>query len=633
MRTRVVGLIRGWIWIVFFVLPLGCGSTDTTVSYADDPDGKSDLSDASGMQDTGGNEGDTKVKPDQVIPSGTRYRLIPLHNPDAPAEVGVDKVVQIQIQVMDLLENDIEASYPVAITVNETTPPCAGEECGVLLSNEALTNDHGVATVGFKTNQAQNFKYRFKATGPEADPVFVEFFVVPVPLGDIKVVFSPNEPSELAANPSKINVRVGKGHQSCSNFNPVHPWDEVSDEDLVGQKTVSGLASTPIFEGLPTDEDYYVFATATMEVEGHDQLVVYGCADMVHLIPQDEGKTQVTLNLNDVYLDPAGTYDMVNHIDFSDAIPGQAGEIIDLIEMVFYNPGAAILTGIKELVSLYISPAITDLAFSLFEDALGNYITNMIFTQAPPEILQFFEAGQELLQIVNNLELYGELKLSKASNIYNIQGVETWYGISLYWTWGCPEEDEPDYDPECGKYSFGTDDLGDTEFPLDLVAGQFHAQISGFDRLIIDQHPLQLNYGKLILFVLNNLILQNLTQYEDLSELLDAIVDCEDLANNLSSNILDGIGISEQDLLSYCETVENTFLAPVESAIGGLSLPSTITLNGDCRMRDDDGDLKVDRLVQGVWTGYISTMNANGVPETLPLLGDFSATKATYPAP
>ena len=57
---------------------------------------------------------------------------------------------------------------------------------------------------------------------------------------------------------------------------------------------------------------------------------------------------------------------------------------------LFYNPGAIILDLVKELVSQYIGSWVTDIAFGLFEDALGDIITDWLLNNSPDFIQDFF---------------------------------------------------------------------------------------------------------------------------------------------------------------------------------------------------------------------------------------------------
>jgi hypothetical protein len=607
------------MWGLVVVSLAACGGTDTSIRYADD-DSTAGL-DLVGNQDIKDPWGDGKPSwHDNYVPTGDRFELIPLHSPDHPVACEVGKKVSLQVRVFNLTTGVSAQDYPIAMMVVATNPGCTGEPvCGHLLASEAITGSTGIASITFDAKDREDVLYTIVVTGPEANDVQIQVEVGKRQRGDMHISFFPSNPDDLAATPTSMKVVYGKGYRSCANFNVVTPWN-----DGAGERTVAGLGAVTVFPDLLTSDVYWAYTIGYRMADGAQQLVVWGCTDMVHLMPVEQGPTPVTIQLSLVDYNPTGLYDMTNHIDFSEAIPGVAGQIVDTLEMIFYNPGYALLEGIKFLVSLYISPAITDLAFGLFQDALGNYITNFIFNSAPPELLVFFEAGQDLLQVVNNLELYGELKLSKATNKHSIQGIENWFGIRLHWAWFCGSNPPPG----CGTWEFGLDDLGNSDFPLDLVAGQFTAQISGLDDLYIQTHEIKINYGMLILFVINDLILPAVTNYNSLSDLLYSIVDCANLAASLSSGILTGIGISQQDLENFCLQAEAMLLGPVEAMIGGLSFPSNITLSGHCKMRDDNNDLYVDRLTKGIWTGQLTTFNSeSGVPEVKPISGDFEATR------
>lgn len=617
-------MTRTTMWVAVALclgaLTVACGGTDTTVHYNDD-DSSVTLEDQSSQEDVSGLEGDSKPTFDGAQPTGDRYKIIPLHSADVPVPCAIGKNVVIQALVMDQWNDEEAQQYAVGMSVVSITPDCTGSEaCGTLMAFESMTNTSGIASVTFDGAEAQDTLYTLKLTGVDAQPAYVQVLVGAVTLGDMQIQLNPTNPEELAAAPSSISVYWGKGYRSCTNFSVVNPWT-----DYEGSSQLPGLASVKVFEDLAVDEVYWAYAIGYRTSDGSQQLTAWGCKDMVTLMPQEQGVTPVTIQLVDVEYIPAGTYDLTNHIDFSDAIPGQAGEIVDLLEMIFYEPGDALMEGIQWLVSQWVSPALVNIVFGAFGDALGDLITQLVFDNAPPELLVFFEAGQDLLQVVDNLEMYGELKLAKTTGSV-IQGIETWYGIRLHWEWFCNENSPED----CGTWEFGLDDLNNSEFPLDLIAGQFTAQVSGLDDLYIGNHEIKINYGQLILFVINDLILPAVTSYDSLTELLYSIIDCHALAQGMSSGILDSIGLTEQGLENFCNQAVTTLISPIETVIGGLDLPSSIWLSGHCTMKDDDGNLYVDRLVDGTWTGYLVTIDPNsGNAENKPIVGDFEATRKT----
>jgi hypothetical protein len=190
-----------------------------------------------------------------------------------------------------------------------------------------------------------------------------------------------------------------------------------------------------------------------------------------------------------------------------------------------------------------------------------------------------------------------------------VAGQQTWIGLNLYWKLGC-DKDDPNYD-DCGKHSFSMEDLNATDFPMDLIAGQYTAMIS-YDKMVIVTHPIEINYGKLILFVINNMLLPAISSFNSLTDLLYSIIDCAAIANGFVGSILSNIGVNPSTLEGFCNTAETFLLGPIEGLIGNLALDSRLRIHGQCRMVDENDDLIVDKLVEGQWWGHIEVNNQQG---------------------
>ena len=162
---------------------------------------------------------------------------------------------------------------------------------------------------------------------------------------------------------------------------------------------------------------------------------------------------------------------------------------------------------IKMAIATQIGELATDAIFGLFEDMLADLISDWLLNNSPDFIQDLFVVGQDLVQIVHHVTLTSDLHISKLQNDYYIEGTQFFLGITLYWKLGCAEEGEPDYDPECGALPLTLEDLEDTDIPVNLIEGKFTATVDNWNHLTVSKHEIQLNYGALILFVINDLLL------------------------------------------------------------------------------------------------------------------------------
>jgi hypothetical protein len=614
-RYRLTALVLTGILVAILA---ACG-TDTVVKYAGDVDSPPEVH--FGPEDTGHWEGDVYVpsKPDGYKPDGQRYMIILKHDTSVPYNLYVDEKKAIMAQVIDFEEGIPAINYPVKFTVVGANPECDSghPDCGYFEVKEGMTDALGNVSVTFHAGPVGNILYSIELSGAQAEPTGMDLLVSDLPVGNLKVKLLYDGPVAI----KNIKVRVRPGFLTCADYNPVNPWVE----DLVGDKTVSGLDSVPSFTDLDVAQTFVVFATGEKQDTG--SLAASGCIDAVHVKPSEQGDTIVTLNLYVLTLNPAGTYDTINHFDFTDAIPGQAGQVINFIVDLFYDPGKIIIDLIKELVAQYVGGWVTDIVFGLFEDALADVVTGWLLNNSPDFIQDLFVIGQDLVQIVKNVELQSQLKLSKLTNDYYFQGIQNWIGINLYWKLGCAKEGEPGYDPACGKNEFSLQDLQNSDVPLDLITGQFTGMIANYDTLIIDTHKIDLNYGKLILFVINEMILPAISNYNSIEDLLYSIIDCKSVADGIVGDVLDAIGIDNDDVESACVSVVSFIVSPIEELISGLTLDSKLRIHGKCRMMDEDNDLMVDRLVEGFWWGHVEI----GAEEGAEFEGDFAGERAVYP--
>jgi hypothetical protein len=235
-----------------------------------------------------------------------------------------------------------------------------------------------------------------------------------------------------------------------------------------------------------------------------------------------------------------------------------------------------------------------------------------MINQSPDWMQDIFIIGNDLTQVVGNLEMLGTLQLSKLSNDYYIQGVLMWDGIVLYWHYGCPKEGEPEFDPECGQYVFGLEAFTNTEFPMDIVEGKFTGIIQDFDQFDIDNHVIKINYGKLVIFVLNEMLLPALSGENNLTDAVLSFVNCAGIASTFSNGVLDAIGVTESNLEDFCEDAITLIVTPVEIILANLALDSQLRLQGHATLIDDTQNLIVDHIIDGIWIGHVEVDGQEG---------------------
>ena len=578
--------------LLLIALAAGCGD-EKTVAVGGGP-GLDAMVDGSAPDDVGAaNDAPTglpEAGPNTDVPTtpGDRQlEIVLLHDTTSPIQIPIQDNFLIRAKVIDYGSSGPAANVLVSYEIIE------GGGDASLTTSQAFTDSDGTVGVTFRANSSPDVSYRVRLMADGAEPVFINLIVTDTPKGDIIVDLLYEGP----INVKNVRVRLIQGWYTCGQFKATNtPTDVISEKTLLGL----GANQSVEFTQLPESQKFTAFATA----ESPDgQLAAAGCIDGIVVLPGQDNKVTLTMFL--LTLNPAGQYDTTNIFDFTGAIPGDLGTLVDEIVTLFNNPGKFLLDRVKEIVAAYIGQLVTDIAFSLFEDALADVITNWLLNESPDWIQDIFTIGQDLTQVVNNLEMEADLIISKLSNDYYVQGVLYWDGIVLYWHYGCAKPGEAGYDPDCGKLTFSLDSFTNTQFPMDIIEGKFTGLIHDFDRLDIDNHVIKINYGKLILFVLNEIILPALTGEHNLTDAILSFINCPGIAAGISNGILDGIGIDEQDLTEFCEDGITFITQPVTLIIGGLALDSQLRLSGRAKMLDDDNDLRVDHILDGVYLGTI----------------------------
>lgn len=579
--------------------------------------------------------GDAKYQfPDGKGPDGTDNQPEVAQDPDAVAggDVGCKRVIIPQIDttkpialpanntpfpiyviVVDYAAGGPAAEVPVTWEIVDNNG-LSGKGPGTLGSQISVTDDKNGATYNtFNPNNGPATNYKLKLSTDCAEDVFLDVTVAALPTGNIDVKLMYDNEIPLG----NVVVKIVPAPFACASFKAILP-----PANVIGSKTTYIGDVDTQFKALPAEKKYGVFVIGK-DLAGH--LGAAGCADAV--LVNDQSTTTVTVTMTVLPLQAAGAYDMINHFDFTGAIPGQLGQILDSAVQIFYDPGTFIIDQIKNLVEQWIPSIIADAVFSLFQTQLSSLITNWLLNNSPPWLQDFFQMGQDVLQIVKNLEMLGVLKIYKVGSDFFFNGEIDFTGITLWWHLGCLKTD-PNF-ATCGqKITFDLTQVStDPNFPFNLISGKLSGGITQQTQMSIDSSTITLNYGELILYVLTNVVLKTITGGKATTFVgaMQQLIDCPGLGNSLG-NIIPGLGAGQ--ITSFCDSTISLIVLPLESMLGGLSLDSGLSLTGTCTMVDDpdkDGnfDLKVDRLINGVWVGNIVVQGSSGKN----FKGDFNATR------
>ena len=496
------------------------------------------------------------------------------------------------------------------------------------LSETVLRSSEGAGTIVVRASVAC------------ADPIFMEVDVIPIPLGNLQVNFTYGSTSVYPVAPIHADVILGDTalcSQLTRGTNPSGELRTGSTPNVTGQVN---------FANLPIGTPYTIVGWG---LGTYGELAAWGCTDAV--VTQEGVLTTATVHLQLLPLDPVGVYDVRANWDFTHALAasGTVGQVIAQIANVFDDPGRGlydvILMVIETQFGSFVGGAI-DTVLELFGlDGVLQGLINSIVGSVP-----FFEdlqtIGQDITQVVKNLEVIQKWEIlangsefgSEGFSGYN--GYEDVVGLALYWRTGCPPTD-----PACGRYDL----VADTQ-ELGTLSGDWEGYVMGYNQFRINNHPIDVNYGRVILYALENLMLPALTGRPapvTLQAVVADIVGCGRLGDGVAGNndclfsddfISSLIGcVCDSDATcavrcggNDCVGIENTCAGFIDNIFGNvlnnllysLELPSVLQAFGSMTLVNTNDDRKVERLIDGAWTGSVTFDGA-----TQPVPGTFSGTR------
>lgn len=542
-------------------------------------------------------ETDTSETP---TPSGSGREIIVLHDASRPLSASVGQTLPIRVKVIDY-----ERGGPAGgTTVEFALAPVDAAQPGsaTISTRQTYADDGGVASINFRAGQDGEVGYRITVSASHAEPVSFELFVSDAPRGTLTVSVA----NDVGLALQNVDLRLVPGVNSCLNFHPT-----LLPEDVIADATLLSINDQARWSNLPASERFTLVAVAR-NTDGN--LAAAGCHDGIVIIANQDNHISLPLYL--LTLNPAGTYDSITHFDFRGAIPGRVGQVIDEITLLFESPGGFLILQVKRLAANYVGNLITDFIFGLFEDKVIEVIDDWALNDSPAWVQELLSVGRDLTQIVTNLEMLADLTIHKVTSAYVVQGNLDWTGIALYWRRGCASEGSPGYDPACGRHEFSLHQFSNTQFPMDIIEGRWIGNITSFNHLDIANHTVKISYGKLVIFVLNELILPAVSGERNLRDAVQSMVNCPRLADRIYFSQLGRIGIEKRHIEGFCTGAIDIIILPATMILESLAVDSQLRLSGNAVMVDNDDDLKVDEFINGRFLGNFESDGREGAPFT-----------------
>jgi hypothetical protein len=483
-------------------------------------------------------------------------------------------------------------------------------------SVRANTNAQGIGNfLLFAGNQDATFKLEVSAA--DAQPVSFNITVQRPSSGDIKVKVTYNTRTNRYryTDFSQLNVYLFEGRVVCdtllpninsvrgaySSFPPVIPFNDLNN-------TV-------------TDSDYDHGAIFTVlavlpNVAGSKALA-YGCVE--NQVIQGGQVLSVEIAAKDLPQEYKGRYTSTNKFDLSDLLTtsgdptlARVAEVMNILRLIGSGEGDS---G-GQLVRLLCDIANIDQAACNIASTIGGPLLTSFISNLDPNVLRILQVVSDVLTVVAEMTIVGEIEISNRypddMNML-LTNANRWLIFRFLWRNGCA----------MGMDCYREFTIGNLNSLRDPIEGVFDAQVNG-NRLTINAHGLSFKYGLIALGLAETWIFPQFLNQPGPIALNDAL-----------NQALAGVCMQIDATLNnpnFCRNVLITALsAIITDQLSRLDFaPEQFTISGTVDSKDENNDLLIDQLINGIWDIAIEINDTT----TIHSKGCFSACRDTEcPAP
>ncbi len=464
-----------------------------------------------------------------------------------------------------------------------------------LRSGSVQSDDQGLATAEIAIGDVETFFY-LEADAPGAEPVRYSVTVGRDGIGalNVRVVYEP-EGSRYTFRDLPLAEVFLFDDQNCGQVAqepteifgayisvPRDPFDSVDN-----QVNIRDL------------EDGSRFTVAGVAYNTLDNTVAFGCMDGVDIIG---GRTTgIDLPLLDLPLEFKGRFRVVHRFDLTEMLRSSdndtlnaVADVLDILRILGSDDGdrgRAIVelfcgfVGIDENLCDIVEP----IAGRIVDEVIDNFLIQQV-----PEVFAVLAGISDVLTILTDMTIIGEVEFLDSfpdDEGFLYDNVSRWQKFRFRWRNGCPAGADCIQEFTIGElHGDGTVD----NRPQPIFAN-FDADLVG-DDLIIPTHTYTVQYATILLGLAETWVIPAILGQPgpiSIADVLAELLPCEDIDDVIGQGNCQAIlveGISE---VIYQQITRLEFAA------------DAFTIFGRVTPIDDDGDLVVDRLVDGVWEGMI----------------------------
>lgn len=551
-------------------------------------------------------------------------------------ELGADMVMtENQTRTIPIFYRDCDGNDSDRAVVFEQLD---GDEYCELQVATAFTDDEGIAYAGVKSFNKLGFCHIQACAEDVPDTcVTVTIYVdqkVPTPLRVRFGTYSGNYPM-LSTGKVRLYKHTEENAFSCADMDPNNlPTPATLESASIA--IVNGIAVFTTLLGLKDEkaQDYTIVGQAYEK--DSSELRAWACDDVNGHVELG-GVRDVTLNLIDLIPSIKGRWDIHSEFDLISGLPPTVEKIINVLIGLFVSPTGQILMLMcdEDLIGLNIGNDICGYIFADPEEpvlgeygAIGSFVVNIIdqiiinllvnncpYEDNPELCGTIYFTGKDIGQILQKFRIDSTMTCDNDARIdwSNPEAGaiiskgdcrEIWHTIWFRWTYG---KDCDPQDDDCGYDAYNMSAIPGIE---EAINADISGRITDGQYLHIDQHAVNLKYGAIINFLLENILLPQvfgptINSYEKLigsllagQQCVATMSCCQDFDNTLTAKYTWlPAGLAE----GACDALLDTVVGYIRTELNGLdATPENFTLgtpvDTPARIVDNDRDMLFDNI-------------------------------------
>lgn len=479
----------------------------------------------------------------------------------------------------------------------------------VLTAANGSTDGSGIATTELKPG-ADTGSVRVVASvdDPNVNPVEFLISVNSKNAGDYIIEFEPVG----NFNGSKVDVLFYDKDISCDQLRESLAADRDENPATTAQNYTANLRMPPstiepdgrynpvLRPNVGNGESFTVLAKVQGAADDRVE-VALGCKDNNPVVDAGTAVTVVVPVIKNIPI-LKGQYDVIQEFDITQTLPQNVQTIINLIGTLTTNPGAFLVgcdvndsncsAGSEGIIDVIIDVLPVDGVLGQLRSAIEGFIgsslarnivreqINELFDDAirngtiPGAVGTGINITADIYNTLKKFRVKGVLQImEEPTYVYEVSGLPSvdatgqtiatwsypneessnqhrWTNAYFFWTKDCPVGAPADCGiREVGINNFGTSGSGNNQF----VIGYWDGTVLDGNKLQVNQHSLTLNYGALLLEVIEKVVLPSVftepardgSPVDSIEEVLGTFIDCEALAMR--------VGTAESVIENLCD--------------------------------------------------------------------------------